>query len=573
MMIVLLQLPLPLLTRYVIDKVLPEKKIELLFWVILGLLISMILRFIFGVLTGYFFTIFRERVLINIHLKLYNHLQNLDMSFFKDSQVGYLMSRINGDINNLQGLLAESFINFLQNVITLLVGITFMFIFNWKLAIMSILILPFFVYSLHFFSGRIRRVSRKLQEKFALVGASIQESFSAISLIKSFQLERDEYKKLEKRLNEKLKAAIQSNIISSLSGYTSIFIGGIGPLIVLWYGGKEVMAGNLSLGTLIAFNAFLAYLINPGRSLMNLNERIQTSLASLDRVVELFNLSPRIKDPESPIYPEIMTPRIEFKDVCFSYTSGNHVLNKFNLTISEGEKVAIVGKSGVGKTTILNLLLRFYDPQRGVVYLNSINIKELKLDYLRSQIGVVEQEPFLFSGTVKENIKRGNLRASDEEILEASILAHAHEFIKQLPHGYESEVGEKGSKLSGGQRQRLAIARLILKNPKIFILDEATSYLDSESEKLIQETIYKLMREKTTIVIAHRFSTILNADKIVVLKDAQKIAEGKHSDLYHSCKYYRKLCENQFIQDDPPSEKKENDNKKPPILYKRRNLK
>jgi ABC-type multidrug transport system fused ATPase/permease subunit len=495
------------------------------------------------------------------------------MSFFKDSQVGYLMSRINGDINNLQGLLAESFINFLQNVITLLVGITFMFIFNWKLTIMSILILPFFVYSLHFFSGRIRRVSRKLQEKFALVGASIQESFSAISLIKSFQLERDEYKKLEKRLNEKLKAAIQSNIISSLSGYTSIFIGGIGPLIVLWYGGKEVMAGNLSLGTLIAFNAFLAYLINPSRSLMNLNERIQTSLASLDRIVELFNLSPRIKDPESPIYPEIMTPRIEFKDICFSYTNRNHVLNNFNLTISEGEKVAIVGKSGVGKTTILNLLLRFYDPQKGAIYLNSINIKDLKLDYLRSQIGVVEQEPFLFSGTVKENIKRGNLRASDEEILEASILAHAHEFIKQLPHGYESEVGEKGSKLSGGQRQRLAIARLILKNPQVFILDEATSYLDSESEKLIQETIYKLMREKTTIVIAHRFSTILNADKIVVLKDAQKIAEGKHSDLYHSCKYYRKLCENQFIQDDTPSGEKENDNKKPPILYKRRNLK
>ena len=333
------------------------------------------------------------------------------------------------------------------------------------------------------------------------------------------------------------------------------------------------MAGNLSLGTLIAFNAFLAYLINPGRSLMNLNERIQTSLASLDRVVELFNLSPRIKDPESPIYPEIMTPRIEFKDVCFSYASGNHVLNKFNLTISEGEKVAIVGKSGVGKTTILNLLLRFYDPQKGAIYLNSINIKDLKLDYLRSLIGVVEQEPFLFSGTVKENIKRGNLRASDEEILKASMLAHAHDFIKQLPHGYESEVGEKGSKLSGGQRQRLAIARLILKNPKIFILDEATSYLDSESEKLIQETIYRLMREKTTIVIAHRFSTILNADKIVVLKDAQKIAEGKHSDLYHSCKYYRKLCENQFIQDDTPSGEKENDNKKPPILYKRRNLK
>ncbi|MFQ6083723.1 MAG: ABC transporter ATP-binding protein [Candidatus Aminicenantia bacterium] len=547
---VLLQLPLPLITRHIIDNILPNKDIVLLNWVILGLIGFMLIKGVSDLLNGYLLTLFRERVLFDIQLKLFQHIQKLNLSFFKNKRIGYLMSRIRNDVSNLQGLLAQTLLSFLRDSLTFIVGTTVIFIFHWKLASASLAVLPFFVYSIHFFSGRIRKKSLEFQEKIALVSATLQETLSAISIVKSFQLEKYEARKYVKKLRELIRTRIRFDLLSSFFGYTTAFIGGIGPLIVLWYGGREVIRGNLTLGTLVAFSAFLGYLFGPAQRLMNLNTNIQKSLASLERVFELLDIAPKINEPDKPKKFELIEGRVKFDNITFSYNSSEPVLKNVNLIVEPGKTVALVGKSGAGKTSLVNLIPRFYDPQQGNIFIDGINIKEVRIQDLRKAIGIVPQETFLFSGTIKENIKYGRLNASDEEIIEAAKLANADEFIRKLPQGYDTEIGERGMKLSGGQRQRIAIARVILKDPKILILDEATSELDAESEKLIQDALRKLCKNRTTFIIAHRFSTIINVDKIIVLDNGRIIGKGIHNELYQRCEYYRELCKNQLISQD-----------------------
>ena len=556
---VLLQLPLPLLTRHIIDYVLPKKSITLLNWIVVALFLFMLIKGVSEFLNRYFLTLFRERVLFDVQFKLFRHVQDLDLSFFENSKTGYLMSRISSDVSNLQGLLAGTLLNFLKDSLTFIIGAIVILTFHWKLTLLSLFILPFFVYSINFFSKEIRKKSKDFQEKFALVFDVLHESISAIFTVKYFQLERHETLKFVKRMRNKIISSIRFNITTSLSSYITAFLGGIGPLVVLWYGGREVIRGNLTLGTLIAFNAFLGYLFGPAQRLMNLNTQIQTSLASLERVFELFDIEPKIKDPKNPRKFHNIKGKVEFKNVSFSYNSSEPVLKNINLIAEPGETIAIVGKSGAGKTSLVNLILRFYDPQEGNILIDGVNIKEVRLRELRKAIGIVPQETFLFSGTIKENIKYGKLNATDEEIIKAAELANADEFIRKLPSGYDTEVGERGVKLSGGQRQRIAIARAILRDPKILIFDEATSDLDSESERLIQDALRKLLKNRTTFIIAHRFSTILNADKIVVLKDGEVIDIGKHPELYRRCKHYRELCKNQFISEDVESYKHESE--------------
>lgn len=547
---ILLQLPLPLVTRHIIDHILPNKDIINLSWIVLGLIGFMLIKGISELLNGYFLTLFREKVLFDIQLKLFQHIQRLSLSFFKNSKTGYLSSRINNDVSSLQGLLAGTLLSFLKNSMTFIVGATVIFIFHWKLALISLFVLPFFICSIRIFSGKIRKKAGEFQEKFALVWEVLQETLSAIFVVKSFQLEKYEANRLIRRLKERIKTTIELNLITSLSSYTTAFIGGIGPLIVLWYGGREVINGNLTLGTLIAYNIFLGYLFGPVQSLMRLNTDVQQSLASLERVFELFNIVPDIKEPEIPKKFEIVEGKVVFDNVSFSYDGLNPVLKQISLKAEPGETIALVGKSGAGKTSLVNLIPRFYDPQQGYISIDGINIREARIQDLRKAIGIVPQDTFLFAGTIKDNIKYGRLSATDDEIVEAARLANADEFIRKLPQGYDTEVGERGVKLSGGQRQRIAIARTILRDPKILILDEATSDLDSESERLIQDALSKLLKYRTTFIIAHRFSTVLNADKIVVLDNGEKLAEGMHHKLYKESKFYKELCLNQFISEE-----------------------
>jgi len=544
---VLLDLPLPLLTRYIIDNVIPGKNTVILKWIIIGLIGFMLLKGLSEVLNRYYLTLFRERVLSDIQADLFRHVMGLDLTFFGNSRTGYLISRMSSDISNLQGLLAGTMLDILKDGLMFLVGLIIILSFHWKLALLSILVLPFFIFSIRFFSKRVKEMSREFQEKYARVFDTLYETISSIFSVKCFQLEDFQIAKFITKMRERIHSAIDFSVITSLSSYITAFIGGMGPLVVLWYGGREVMKGNLTLGTLIAFNIFLGYIFGPAQRLTNQNTQVQTSLASLERVFELFDTRSQIREPSRGKDLVIQKAEIRFDNVCFSYDGSSPVLSDINLTMRGETTVALVGKSGAGKSTLVNLLLRFYEPQQGNIYIDSINIKDVKISDLRKIIGIVPQDVFLFSGTVKENIRYGKIDASEEDILEAAKLANIQQFIERLPNGYDTEVGERGVKLSGGQRQRVAIARAFLRDPKILILDEATSEIDSESEMFIKESLLKLMRKRTTIIIAHRFSTVLIANEIIVIDAGHIIDSGKHEELYRRCQIYKELCDYQLF--------------------------
>lgn len=546
---ILLRLPLPLLTMYVIDNVLlknsPES-LKILGLICAGLIIVLLLQGLFNFLQTYLLILFKERVILDIKLKMFQHLESLSFSFFHSRQTGYLMSRIE-DVSSAEGLLADTVLSFLRDSFTFLVGLILIFVINWKLALASITVLPFFIISLTCFSQKLRELSKESREKQAIISQNLQESLTGIYLVKSFVREKYEAQKILQVLREAMKINIKRGFWSQMVGTLTSVIGGLGPLVVLWYGGSQVINGSLSLGKLVAFNSFLSYLFGPTQRLTNLNFTVQQSLGAIERIREILGVVPEIQQLKKASSLPKIEGNVQFTDVSFSYNGKKkNILTNINLEVKPGMLVAIVGYSGVGKTTLVNLIPRFYDPTSGSIFIDGHDIRKVNQDSLRSQIGIVSQDTFLFAGTVEENIRYGRLDASTEEIVEASRSANAEEFILELPEGYHTLAGERGVKLSGGQKQRLSIARAVLKNPRILILDEATSSVDSHSESLIQEAMERLMRGKTTFVIAHRLSTILSADKIVVLNSGGIVEEGKFSELYDKGGLFRRLYDEQF---------------------------
>ncbi len=543
---VLLQIPLPLLTRYIIDHVFPQKNFEMLNWIIVALGVVLAISLLSGFFSGFLLSLFREHVLLRVRLRLFEHIQRLSISFHNDMKVGYLVSRIANDTGKLNGLLAETLIGFIRNILTFCVGVGILFFLHWKLALMAYMVLPAFVYSIYFFSGRLRKKSGEMQENIARVYDVLSESLSGIYVVKSFCAEKTQSISLLRKLKASFRSSIQYTITGSTSAVVTAFLGGMGPLLVMWYGGREVMSGNLTLGSLVAFNAFLAYLYGPVRDLMGLNSNVQSSLASLKRVFELFDHPKEDRNSSALIKLPEMKGSILFHHVAFSYDGRKPILKEVSFEVEPGEKIALIGRSGVGKSTLINLIPRFYKPQEGKICIDGVNIEALGIRTLRSRIGLVPQDTFIFAGSIRENIRFGKIDATDSEIVQAARAANAHNFIIKLHSGYATEVGERGIRLSGGERQRIAIARAVLRNPKILILDEATSEVDSESEKLIQAALNRLMRGKTTFIIAHRLSTVLNADRIIAIEKGRVVAEGKHEMLYKTSKLYRKLYEEQF---------------------------
>ncbi len=543
---VLLQLPLPLLTRYVIDYVFPRQDLQLLGWIVVGLSVFMAIRLTSAFFSGLLLALFREHVLLHVQLRLFEHIEHLSLSFHNNMKVGYLISRIGNDASNLQGLLADTVLNLVRNVLTFCVGAGILLFLHWRLASVSLLILPCFVYSVRFFSARLRRKASEMQENIARVYDVLSEALSGISVVKCFCAERTQAISLLRRLKASLRANIQYTIFGSASATASAFLGGLGPLIILWYGGREVITGALSLGSLIAFNAFLAYLYGPVKGLMGLNTGIQTSLASLRRIFELFDLPREGLDYRTPATLSEVMGSVRFENVTFSYDGKEPVLKQVSFQVQPGEKVALVGRSGAGKTTLINLIPRFYEPEEGAIYIDGVNIKNVQLKNLRSHIGIVPQDTFVFSGSIGKNIRYGKADATQAEVVNAARAANAYHFIMKLPGNYSTEVGERGIRLSGGERQRIAIARAMLKNPKILILDEATSEVDSESERLIQIALDRLMKGRTTLVIAHRLSTVLNADRIFVVEQGTIMGGARHEELYETSPLYRKLYTEQF---------------------------
>jgi len=512
-----LNLPAPLLMMYIIDDVLVDKNKNML-TILCG--VSFIL-ICFKLMSGFMQSLILEnihqRVILDIQKNIFNHIHRLDYSCFEKFQTGYLTNRIIQDVNNTQSLFADTFLSMARNSLTLFIGITAVYIIHWKLALLSTFIFPLFILSLMFFYKKIRLLNKQVREKSAKVSSIVQESLSAYYVVKSFITEKYESRKFFRAKKLFIKQLIKTFIFGSYAGIVNGIIVASAPLILLWYGGMEIMNNNLTLGQFIAFNTFLSYLFGPARSLLSINLSIQKSLASVERIFEILDIPIKIKDSNSPLNIDIKG-MIEFKNVQFSFDGKKNVLEDVNLKIKPGEMVSIIGPSGSGKTTLVNLIPRFYDPNYGSIFIDGVDIKNISLKSLRRQIGIVHQDTFLFSNSILENIKYGNRNTSFEEIKKAATIADAHRFIIELPDKYETIIGERGAKLSGGQKQRIAIARAIIKNPKILILDEAISWLDNNSIETLKESLRFLRKKCTIILITHRRAIIENFYRIVVLE-------------------------------------------------------
>jgi subfamily B ATP-binding cassette protein MsbA len=547
---VLLQLPVPLITRYVIDNVFPRGDIRLLNWIVIGFGGLIVFSAFASLLSSYFLTVFRQRVLLQIQSRLFEHVERLSLAFHNSMKVGYLMSRIGNDPQNLDGLLAETFFSFVRNILIFVFGVGILFFLHWKLALVAVAVLPAFVYWVHHFSGRVRAKSGEMQENLGRVFDLMGESLAGIPVIKSFCAEKSQAEKVRRRFKTSYRTGLEFVMVNTVYGALITLISGLGPVLILLYGGREVMRGNLSLGSYVAFTAYVGYLYGPVRSLMGLNTNVQTALAALKRVFEIMEIPTEDEDVDvediQPAEIDTLKGAVVFDDVTFSYNGTQNALEHVSFEVRPGEKVALVGRSGAGKTTLVNLIMRFYRPTSGKVLIDGMDTRSVRGSELRKHMGIVLQDPFIFAGSVIENLTFGNPDAGDEEVEKAAEAAYAHNFIVNLPDQYETQVGERGVNLSGGERKRLAIARAMLKNPEILILDEATSEVDTESERYIRSALDRLLEKKTTFIIAHRLSTVEHADKILVIDDGRIEATGRHADLYAGCRTYRNLYDEQF---------------------------
>lgn len=534
-----LQLPMPFLTKYLIDKVLVMKSFRILNIIGFVLIGVLLLRIVSIYLERYFLATFRGRVMFDLRMAIFNHTERLRLSFFHNKETGYLMSRLSGDVGSVQGLLADTLVSFLQNILMFIAGVAATIYIHPKLAFISFSILPFYALSVWIFNKRIRDMSYELRENLAQMNKDLQELLSGITVIKAFTGEIYGSLRLIRSVKKGIKKSVKLDILSTLFSLLSALISSTGPLILIWYGCGEIMRGNLTIGGLMAFSSFLSYLFGPTESLMGINLTIQRSLASVERIFEIFDTTKETcKDGESEL--KEMKGGIIFDNISFSYDK-EPILKNISFDINHGDKIAFVGETGVGKSTIASLLLRFYEPDNGEIYINGLNIKDIKLESLRKNIGYVSQDVFLFSDTIRENIRFGKRGAKDGEIETAAKLAGIHNFIDNLSEGYDTEVGERGVKLSGGEKQRIAIARAVLKDAPILLLDEATSNLDRNTERNIIKSIEKLSLNKTLIIIAHRLSTIKDVDKIIVLDKGKIVDSGKHKELIKGSDIYKKL--------------------------------
>ncbi len=488
-----------------------------------------------------------QKLVFDLRHELYVHLQRMSLGFYEKRQVGAIASRLLSDISIAQNFVGAAFTNSLMDASALLLITFVLFAMNWRLALVSIVVFPLYVASNKFFKKRIRTTSRLAQQKMEEISGQVHEKLSGIAMIQSYTREKAEEQQF---FNENLVylqhriANIRNNALAlSVIG----FLTSVAPVVVVWFGAIQVIQKNLSVGELVAFYAYLGMFYQPLNRLSELNIQLANSRSAIERIFELFNLAPEIVNRPGAKDVARVRGEIEFSSVHFGYDPARRVLKNIDLRIPAGKIVALVGRSGAGKSTFVKLISRFYDVSEGAIALDGLDIRDYCLHSLRRQIALVPQEPILFSGSVHENLLMGKEDARDDDVRAAAVLANAHDFINRLPKGYQTEIGEGGAKLSGGQRQRIALARAFLKNAPILILDEATSSLDSESENLIQEALKRLMQNRTTLVIAHRLSTVQSADTIIVFDEGRIVETGSHARLLLKPDgLYRRLYEEQF---------------------------
>ena len=533
----------PWLIKDVIDKVLANKDIYTLNLIVIGILVLFLLRGFFYFGQKYLMSFVGQKIVNDIRETLYRHLQTLSLSYFDKHKTGNIMSNLTNDVTALQTAIAGNLISFVQEAVILVGSLGSMLFLYWKLTLLTLVIVPLVVFTINFFGSRLRRAGHDVQGKMADITSLLEEAISGIRIIRSFNREDFEIRRFMVQNDRNFWALMTTTKLTALLTPFIQFFAAIAVTGIIWYGGMSVIDGEMTAGALIAFLIYAINLANPVRRISEIYGDIQKSLAAADRVFETIDTEPDVKEkPDAIVLPPVKG-EVEFNHVSFAYDKDHPALTDFNLKVAPGEVVALVGPSGAGKSTVANLLPRFYD---GSLTIDGIDVRDVTFSSLRQQIGLVPQETMLFNATVRENILYGRLDATDEEVVAAAKAANAHDFIRELPGGYEALVGDRGSSLSGGQRQRIAIARAILKNPRILILDEATSALDTESEKIVQAALDRLMEGRTAVVIAHRLSTVRNADNIVVIDHGRIVEEGTHDELLAKDGLYAHLYAVQF---------------------------
>lgn len=537
---------LPWVIKDMIDKVLAARDMDMLNLICVGIVVIFFVRGIFYYGQGYLVSYIGQRVIVDVRDVLFRKLQRLPISFFDRHQTGEVMSYISNDVAALQSALVERMVEMMTESAIFFGSLVMMVLLDWKLSILTLITVPLVGLAMDIFGKKVRSAGAVIQARMSDITALMQESISSERVVKSFVREEFEIDRFHTQNELNFRAVMKDAQLSSLLTPTVEFLAALAVTVIIWFGGKEVVDGVITAGTLVAFLTYAVNLANPVKRLSRIYAQIQKAMAGADRVFALLDMEETVTSaPGAKTLPPV-EGRVCFSDVSFSYREDVPALTDLTFTAEPGQMIAFVGPSGAGKSTVTNLIPRFYDVTGGSITVDGYDVRDVTTESLRSQIGIVPQETVLFSATVRENIRYGRLNATDAEIEAAAKSANAHDFIMALPEGYDTEIGERGANLSGGQRQRIAIARAILKDPRILILDEATSALDTESEKVVQAALDRLMVGRTSFVIAHRLSTIIGADRIYVLDGGRVREQGTHEELLAAGGLYAGLYQIQY---------------------------
>lgn len=522
---------IPWIIKDMIDEVLADKNGTMLNWIAASIIAIFVVRGLFWYGQNYLMSYVGQSVIIDIRAAVFKKLQRLSVSFYDKNKTGTIMSYVTNDVNALQSAMVENTIEMITEGFILIGSVVAMIYLDWRLTLFTVCIFPVVLWFMEFFGKKIRKTGGRIQECTADITSVLQESVASARVIKSFVREDYEVDRFDVENRANFRANMKNaQLMATLTPVVEL-VAAIGVTMIIWYGGNNVINGTITAGSLVAFLTYAVNISNPIKRLTRVIGNIQKALAAAQRVFMIIDMPEEIAESrDAKQLPEV-SGKVEFQNVSFAYDDKGNVITDLSFSVKPGEVIAIVGPSGAGKSTIANLLPRFYDVNKGDIKIDGHSVREVTLDSLREQVGIVPQETMLFNGSVYNNILYGRLDATKEEIEAAAKAANAHDFIMQLTDGYETKLGDRGVNLSGGQRQRIAIARAILKNPRILILDEATSALDTESERVVQEALDRLMVGRTSFVIAHRLSTVKNADKILVLEKGNLVESGTHDEL------------------------------------------